>query len=126
MFMRIGRFFIAVTLCLSIGGHWLGLQSIAWAKMIVDYSQSCSIAQAVAYTFDGEHPCDMCKHINKARSGEKKHDRELSVSKSDLICTIRQFVLLPPFVSFEYPAWSAARFVNRVSRLHLLLVAFSG
>jgi len=103
MLTRFGQCVIAFTLCASIGGHWLGLQSIAWATMVVKYSQHCSFAQAIAQTFDGEHPCDLCKHISKARSSEKKQDSQSSVAKMDLICTIRRVVLLPPFAPFDYP-----------------------
>lgn len=104
MFMRISRFVIAFALCLSIGGHWLGLQSIAWATMVVSYSQHCSFPRAVAQTFDGNHPCDLCKHINKARDAEKKRDKHFSFGRTDLFCTTVLGVLSPPFVSFEYPA----------------------
>ena len=103
MFARVSRAVVALALCASIGGHWLGLQSIAWAKMVVTYSQHCPFSRAVAQTFDGDHPCDLCKHISKGRETEKKHDAQRSVAKTDLICAMRRIVLLPPFTAFEYP-----------------------
>ena len=81
MFMRIGRCVVAFALCSSIGGHWLGLQSIAWATMIADYSQHCSFGQAIVQTFDGKHPCDLCKHISKAKATEKKQDNQRGATK---------------------------------------------
>jgi hypothetical protein len=102
MFARIGRCVIALTLCSSIGGHWFCLQSVAWTRMIVTYSQHCSFGTAIARTFDGDHPCDLCKHISKVRETEKKHDTQRSVDKTDLICTTRGIVLLPPFAPFGY------------------------
>jgi hypothetical protein len=103
MFARVGRCVVALTLCSSIGGHWFCLQSAAWAKMVVTYSQYCSFGTAIAKTFDGNHPCDLCKHISKARETEKKRDTQRSVNKADFICTTRRVVLLPPFARFGYP-----------------------
>jgi hypothetical protein len=102
MFARIGRCVVAVALCSSIGGHWLGLQSIAWATMIANYSQHCSVGHAIMQTFDGKHPCDLCKHISKGKDAERKQDNERGAAKADLICVIRQYMLLPPFVLFDY------------------------
>jgi hypothetical protein len=102
MFVRIGRCVVALMLCSSIGGHWFCLQSIAWAKMVVTYSQHCSFGAAIAKTFDGDHPCDLCKHIGKAQQTEKKRDSQQSLNKTDFICTTRRVVLLPPFAPFGY------------------------
>jgi hypothetical protein len=102
MLKRFSRAFVAFALCCSIGGHWFGLQSIAWANMVVSYSQHCSFVKAVAKTFDGAHPCDLCKRISKAKDTEKKQDNQRSTSKADLICVVRQFALLPPFVPVDY------------------------
>jgi hypothetical protein len=102
MFRRIGRCVIALALCCSLGGYWLTLQSIAWATMVFNYSQHCSFKQAIVQTFDGKHPCDLCKHISKTRNGENKQDRQPSSAKTDLICTIHRVLLLPPFAPFDY------------------------
>ena len=104
MALRIARITIALALCLSIGGHWIGLQSIAWASMVLNYSQQCSIARALQQTFDGKHPCDLCKRISKSKEAEKKQDNERGVAKPDLICVKRQFTFLPPSAPYEYPA----------------------
>ena len=47
----------------TLGGHWLVLQSFAWARMIHDYSQQESLGSAIAKTFDGKHPCELCLTI---------------------------------------------------------------
>src|ERR1700747_2529192 len=103
MLTRLGRLLVALAVCCSIGGHWIGLQSIAWASMVVNYSQHCSITKAIEHTFDGEHPCDLCKHINKARDTEKKQDSQSAVAKTDLICAVRHIDLLTPLIHFNYP-----------------------
>ncbi len=68
---RLGRALVIVALILSLGAHWALLQSIAWAGMLYTYSQQTSFTQAVAMTFDGDHPCSLCKRIQKGRSQER-------------------------------------------------------
>lgn len=70
--------------------------------MIVQYSQHCSFKQAVTETFDGEHPCDLCKHLSKERENANKQDRQPPLVKTDLICTIQRVFVLPPFAPFNY------------------------
>ena len=55
------------------GGHWAALQTVAWAQMIVDYTRdSGSLRQGVAQTFDGEHPCELCRQISAGIQKEKR------------------------------------------------------
>src|SRR5580698_7957748 len=103
MFARASRWLVALALCLSMGGHWFCLQSVAWAKMVTVYSQDHPLSQAIAQTFDGDHPCDLCKHIAKARNNEKKQVRETLVAKKDLFCATNQVLLRAPFTPFAYP-----------------------
>jgi len=103
MFARTGRCVVALVLFVSVGGHWFCLQSVAWARMVVNNSQRCSFSQAVAQTFDGGHPCDLCKHITKARDSERKQDKQTPTAKTDLFCAMNRVSLRPPFVSFKYP-----------------------
>ena len=61
----------------TIGGHWVIFQSVAWANMFCDYTRASkavstqTIKRAAIKTFDGKHPCQMCKKIAKAQSKEK-------------------------------------------------------
>ena len=48
------------------------LQVVAWTKMLATYSQDRTFAEAAEMTFDGEHPCPMCKAIKKQQ--EQKSD----------------------------------------------------
>ncbi len=54
------------------GGHWMALQSVAWARMLVTYSQQADIVTALEQTFDGAHPCPMCKKIGQDRAQERQ------------------------------------------------------
>jgi hypothetical protein len=76
-----------LVLVLSLGLHWAFLQTIAWTGMIISYSRDASFSEAVSKTFDGEHPCPMCKVIKKARAEEKDQQQKQQVkpgSKMDL------------------------------------------
>jgi hypothetical protein len=70
--------------------------------MVINYSQHCSLVKAVQQTFDGAHPCDLCKRISKANDAEKKPDNQRGTARADLICVVRQFALLPPFYPVDY------------------------
>jgi len=61
-----------MVLVLSLGLHWAVLQTVAWTGMIVSYSRGASLREAVSKTFDGQHPCCLCKAIQKGRADEQK------------------------------------------------------
>lgn len=44
--------------------------------MLVDYSASVGIAEGVSMTFDGEHPCGLCKALaeNNKRTKDKQKE----------------------------------------------------
>jgi hypothetical protein len=73
-------------LCASIGLHWITVQSVAWGMMIVKYSRECPLPQAVAKTFDGQHPCNLCKHVSTEQHSPKKPASQPNVGKPDLLC----------------------------------------
>ena len=104
---KIVRWLVVSALCISVGGPWLALQSIAWGVMIAKYSQSGTIAQAVAQTFDGQHACSLCQGIAKAQQSEKKREAQSLPSKPDLICATRFIVLAASHKEFSYPLLAA-------------------
>jgi len=68
---RIVRIVLAVLGCLHLcGGHWGVMQVIAWSSMIVDYSARDGWVEGAKKTFDGEHPCGMCKAISEGKKKE--------------------------------------------------------
>jgi len=73
-------------LVLSLGLHWALLQTVAWTGMLISYSRDASFKEAVGKTFDGKHPCPLCKAIKKGRAEEKQQEKQQSkpVSKQDL------------------------------------------
>jgi len=65
-----------VLLVFSLGLHWAVLQTVAWAGMLVAYSQASTVREAVSRTFDGKHPCPLCKAIERGRQEEKSQDQK--------------------------------------------------
>jgi len=104
VFRCVGQIATIVTLCCAIELHWVALQSVAWATMIVDYSKRASLCAAITQTFDGAHPCSLCRAVNKAKNSEKKSEIQSPARKIDMICVSRTTSLLRPFVSFKYAA----------------------
>lgn len=81
--------------CVHLCGGPRGLlQCVAWAGMLVNYSQQGTVAEAVEMTFDGEHPCKLCLAI---QGSEKKGDPAQPArlpSSSELIKLCKD--MLPP------------------------------
>ena len=68
-----------------LGLHWGLLQTVAWTGMIISYSREATFKVAIGQTFDGAHPCPLCKAIAKGRAEEKKQSHQAqSGSKLDL------------------------------------------
>lgn len=68
-FMRLVRrtflvFLCGVFLCGSCGDA-LFVQSIAWTKMMFTFAQQGSLHFALKKTFDGKHPCKICREIKR-------------------------------------------------------------
>lgn len=95
---KASRALLVALLFASSGGHWLVLQSIAWTTMVAAYSSSTEFGEAVAQTFDGAHPCELCEVVRKGKEGEKKNDPlsfEIKIQVSYLHPT-REVRLFPP------------------------------
>ena len=64
--------------------------------------KNASLCHAIAQTFDGAHPCSLCRVVNKANSTEKKSDLQVLTPKVDMICPARGTTRLQPFVRLDY------------------------
>jgi hypothetical protein len=78
---RLPRILIALALASSIGLHWTFLQAVAWAGMIVGYAQEAPLSESVVKTFDGRHPCKLCKQIANEKKSEKKSEYKFESRK---------------------------------------------
>lgn len=63
-------------LVLSLGLHWALLQTVAWTGMLITYARDGSLQEAVAKTFDGRHPCALCKVVKEGREEEQKQEQK--------------------------------------------------
>ncbi len=68
--------------------------------MVIDYSKHAPLCQAIAQTFDGAHPCSLCKVVSKGKNSEKKQDLRSSSPKIDMICAPLANRITHPFVPF--------------------------
>jgi hypothetical protein len=85
----------------ATGTHWAVLQSVAWTTMLAENLQSASLEKAVACTFDGKHPCCICRAIAKGKQSEKKTDLQIEAKKLDYSYTACEFVFCPPTEFYE-------------------------
>jgi len=69
---RCGKLLVVTALVLATGLHWIGLQTVAWSTMLANNLRGDSFSQAVGKTFDGRHPCCLCRAIAAAKKSEKK------------------------------------------------------
>jgi hypothetical protein len=85
----------------ATGTHWLALQSVAWTAMLAENLQSNSWQHAVERTFDGKHPCCLCRQIAAAKQSEKKSDVQIEIKKLDYSYAHFEFVFCPPAHYYE-------------------------
>jgi hypothetical protein len=116
--LRTSQYLLIGTLLVSMGGHLALLQTIAWGNMLVDYSSKGSLTEAVGKTFDGEHPCHLCKVVKKSKSEEKK--------KPLLKSEMKWEVAMPAPVKVPFPqsvelAFRVTEYSGNYREVHLAL-----
>jgi hypothetical protein len=82
---RAVRVVAVLLLSLSLGLHWVVLQSVAWTTMLIDRTQSSSFVTALRTTFDGKHPCRICKAVSAGKSAEKNSAGAVQTVKLELL-----------------------------------------
>jgi hypothetical protein len=105
VFFRTAKLLLVSALMLSLGAHWMLLQSVAWMGMMVNYSKDAPFLEAVSKTFDGRHPCRLCQVVHQGRADEKKQDQRQTkpVSKLDLGIVWESSTLVPDLSSEQIP-----------------------
>jgi hypothetical protein len=69
---RLGKWLVVLALVASTGGQWFVLQSLAWVTMAVSFAQTDRLDVALEKTFNGKHPCRLCKTVEEGRKSEQK------------------------------------------------------
>jgi hypothetical protein len=102
---RLPRILLVLALASSIGLHWAFIQALAWAQMVISYSQNAPLSEALVKTFDGKHPCKLCKNIDESKRSEKKSDSELDLKKFEFSFVLSEFIFrAPAFLDDSRPA----------------------
>jgi len=96
VFVRLGKCLVIAALVLATGAHWAALQTVAWTTMLAGNLHGESFSEAVAKTFDGEHPCCLCKAIAAAKKSEKKSEVVSPAMKMEFPPAGENFVLAAP------------------------------
>lgn len=98
-----------------MGLPWACLQSVGWVKMVVSYSRHTSLMEAVSMTFDGRHPCKICKAVNQheketgqsvAKAEKKKFSWTILSTDSFIPVTVILSMVPEPCFSIE-KTWGA-------------------
>jgi hypothetical protein len=100
---RISKWAVVAMLSLTLGFHWTVLQSVAWVGMIVDFSCQSSLQEAVTKTFDGKHPCPLCKLVRAGKSSESKPALPQTLVKYDLFADRSASFDFPPAAQIPSP-----------------------
>lgn len=65
------------------GGHWLTLQSVAWGRMIADFSRQDSLGTAISKTFSGKYPCALCLKVRRGWQQDKQREERAPWIRTD-------------------------------------------
>jgi hypothetical protein len=96
VFVRIGKISLVFALASMLGAHWALLQTVAWTTMLADNLQSNSFQVAAEKTFDGKHPCCLCKAIAAGKKSENKTEFSFQSQKLGFPPANENFVLIAP------------------------------
>jgi hypothetical protein len=96
VFKKLGHVLLIAAMLATTGAHWFVLQSVAWTTMLADNLRNSSLSDAVHCTFDGKHPCCLCKKIAREKSREKKSEFQFSLKRFDFSHTLAGYVFTPP------------------------------
>jgi hypothetical protein len=93
--MRILRSILVFFMLLGVmGGPWPAMQIIAWTTMLATNLRAHSFSQAVTRTFDGEHPCNLCKAIAAGTKSESKSEPAPPVIRQEFVPMSRSFAVV--------------------------------
>jgi len=104
VFRKLGHLLMIVAILTATGTHWLAFQSFAWTTMLAQNLQTSSLQHAIARTFDGKHPCCLCREIAKDKQSEKKSDAQVELKKLDYSHNRFEFVFCAPSDFYEIHA----------------------
>lgn len=115
MFRGLGLALVCLAMFSIVGGHWTVLQAVAWGQMLRDFSRDTTLTEAIARTFDGEHPCDLCKSVRAGRENERKIPTiQVEKKMRDFALGENATLRVPPGKKFCYPLVSGPLYGGRM------------
>lgn len=75
------------------------MQGVAWVGMTISYSTDSGIVEGVKKTFDGQHPCRMCRAIAEVREHQTDHPAKPATKPEFKFSKILKDVSLPSMAS---------------------------
>lgn len=94
--MRGGKILVVLALVAMTGAHWAALQTVAWTTMLAHNLRTQSLEAAMLHTFDGKHPCCLCRAIAVAQKSEKKSSAAPPLLKQEFTSLAGQIDFFPP------------------------------
>ena len=94
---------MVLALCAVSGAHWAILQSFAWTTMLAQNLRYESFTAAVTRTFDGQHPCRMCKAVAAGKNAAKKTEFTGAASRFEFLTVARCVIARVPERSAVVP-----------------------
>lgn len=74
--------------------------------MLVENARHEPLSVAVAKTFDGDHPCDLCHAVAAGKKSEKKSEALPTIAKVDLLCPVYILAFSPGFTRTRFTSFS--------------------
>jgi len=93
---RVRNALLIVVLLAGTGAPWGALQSVAWTRMLAENLRTGSFADAISRTFDGRHPCSLCKVIASAKKSEKRAEYPPPLTKLEFPLAAQSLLLVAP------------------------------
>lgn len=96
MIRRFAPVLLVVVLSLSLGLHWVALQSAAWVGMVISFSQTATLGEAITKTLAGAHPCKLCKLVQAGKQQQGNQELTKPTLKLEGSLTISSGGIFPP------------------------------
>ena len=96
MLVRLGNFFVVISLVAMLGAHWALLQTVAWTTMLADNLRAHSLSESVVRTFNGQYPCPICQAIAAGKKSQKQNEFTLQIQKLEFPPVKENLTLFAP------------------------------
>jgi hypothetical protein len=113
---RLTTLFVLCAWLLASGAHWDLAQGFAWTRMVVNYSRTMPLAEALRLTFQADNLCGVCEFVADAKTRADPGDAAAPLAPVDSLAKGKLLLLATaPEPLFVYrivppPAWPEEHF----------------